>query len=324
MLGIRDGRVKGVPSLYRFVRFLLPLGIATLVLIGATPALAATAPVLPCRVDFPCPPPPFGGPRYFPQTGFRIEQDAFWDYFQRRGGVPTFGYPTSRTFTLLGYPTQFFQRQVMQLWPDGSVHLLNLLDPGMLPYTTFNYSTFPALDPQLVAAAPTPTDPNYGSDTLSFVRAHAPNSWNGLPVAFAQAYFGTVTPAAAFPGQAASSPQVQALLPLVQLEVWGLPTSAPAYDPTNHNFVYLRLQRGILMFDAGCGCTQAVLFGDYLKAVIEDENLPADLAAEASGSAYFAQYAPSQPNWLARPAQLPNTNLTAAFTRPPLPLVSGG
>jgi hypothetical protein len=294
-------------------------------LLGATPTFAASTPITPCPVYIsPCPPPPFGPPRYFRQTGFRIDEDAFWNYFQRRGGVTTFGYPTSRTFELTGYRTQFFQRQVMQLWPDGSVHLLNLLDSGLMPYTTFNFSAFPAPDPQIIAAAPNPTDPNYGAEAISFIRSYATDTWNELPVAFARTYFGTVTPEAAFPGQAASSPQVLALLPLVQLEVWGLPTSAPAYDPNNHNFVYLRFQRGVMMFDESCACTQGVLFGDYLKAIIEDKGVPTDLSAEASGSAYFAQYAPSQPNWLARPAQLPNTDLTSAFSPTPLPLASGG
>ena len=32
-------------------------------------------------------------PRLFAQTGYRVDRDAFWDYFTRRGGVTTFGYP---------------------------------------------------------------------------------------------------------------------------------------------------------------------------------------------------------------------------------------
>ena len=67
-------------------------------------------------------------PRYFAETGFRVGNDRFWDYFQRRGGVRTFGYPTSREFQLQGFRVQFFQRGVLQLWPDGSVKTLNLLD----------------------------------------------------------------------------------------------------------------------------------------------------------------------------------------------------
>lgn len=34
-------------------------------------------------------------PRYFSQTGYRIDNDAFWNFFQGRGGVSTFGYPVA-------------------------------------------------------------------------------------------------------------------------------------------------------------------------------------------------------------------------------------
>ena len=54
-------------------------------------------------------------PRFFSQTNFRIDNDAFWDFFQHRGGVRTFGYPVSRQFQLDGFPVQIFQREVMQL-----------------------------------------------------------------------------------------------------------------------------------------------------------------------------------------------------------------
>lgn len=299
------------------LRALILTGLLTF--LAAAPALAdaPAAQEIACIVGRPCPPTP---PGYFRQTGFAITQAQFLNYFERRGGVPTFGYPVSRTVRFLGYPTQFFQRQVMQLWPDGSVHLLNLLDAAFMPYATFNYSTMPTVDPQLVAAAPSPSDPNYGAEAIAFVRAHAPDTWNGLPVGFSRAFFGTVSPAAAFPNQAASSPQVQALLPLVQLEVWGLPTSQPAYDPNNHGFVYLRFQRSVLMYDSACDCTHGLLFGDYLKAIITNRNLPTDVAKEAANSRFLAQYAPGQPGWLARPDQLPDTDLTEAFSPLLLPL----
>ena len=69
---------------------------------------------------------PAGGPvraqqdaRYFADTGFRIDDDQIWDYFTKRGGARTFGLPTSRTFTFMGAPTQFFQRQVVQKAQGG-------------------------------------------------------------------------------------------------------------------------------------------------------------------------------------------------------------
>ena len=91
-------------------------------------------------------------PRFFEETGFRIDNDAFWAYFSQRGGVRTFGYPVSRDFPLLGFDVQIFQRVVLQRQPDGSVRTLNLLDEGLLPYTQLNGSVFPAPDPALVAA----------------------------------------------------------------------------------------------------------------------------------------------------------------------------
>src|SRR5581483_10188973 len=63
--------------------------------------------------------------RFFSQTGFRVDNDTFWDYFNARGGLPTFGYPTSRTFQFLGFTTQFFQRRIMQIGPNGQARLLN-------------------------------------------------------------------------------------------------------------------------------------------------------------------------------------------------------
>src|SRR5215470_18600638 len=102
-------------------------------------------------------------PRFFSQTNFRIDNDAFWNFFQGRGGIPTFGFPVSRQFKLDGFQVQIFQRNIMQLQADGGVQTLNLLDPGLMPYTRINGSTFPAPDPALVAATPPVSDPNYDS-----------------------------------------------------------------------------------------------------------------------------------------------------------------
>src|SRR5438552_10629213 len=127
---------------------------------------------------------PTSDPRFFSQTGYRIDTDAFWNFFQQRGNVRTFGYPVSRTFMLDGFQVQIFQREVMQLQPDGGVQTLNLLDPGLMPYTLVNGSTFPPPDPAVVAGAPPVSDPNYLQDILDFVRSQAPDVWNGEPVNF--------------------------------------------------------------------------------------------------------------------------------------------
>jgi hypothetical protein len=246
--------------------------------------------------------------RFFSQTGFRIDNDSFWDFFQHRGGVRTFGYPVSRAFKLDGFPVQIFQREVMQLWPDGGVHTLNLLDAGLLPYTRINGSTFPAPDPAVIGATPTPNDPAYATRIVQFVQEQAPNSFDGEPVSFAQTFDSTVS--------AQDSPDTpDSLLPLFDLDIWGAPTSHPARDPNNNNFIYQRFQRGIIHYDKGCGCTQGLLLADYLKSVITGQNLPADLASQVQTSRYYKQYAPGQPLSLARPNDLPGSDLTSAFVQ---------
>src|SRR5262252_10195804 len=121
-------------------------------------------------------------PRYFSQTGYRIDNDAFWNFFQGRGGIPTFGYPVSRTFKLVGFQVQIFQRLVMQLQPDGSVQTLNLLDPGLMPYTKINGSTYPAPDPAIVSATPPVSSPNYDTAIIQFTQQTAPDTFEGQPV----------------------------------------------------------------------------------------------------------------------------------------------
>src|SRR5205085_10748434 len=108
------------------------------------------------------------GGLYFSETGFAVDEPRFVDYFTRRGGIATFGFPISRTIRFQGVPTQFFQRVVIQLWPDGAVQPLNLLDPGLLPYTHINGSSFPAPNERLAALAPAPGQPGYSQEVLEF------------------------------------------------------------------------------------------------------------------------------------------------------------
>jgi len=245
--------------------------------------------------------------RFFPQTGFRIDDDVIFDYFNRRGGVNTFGFPVSRTFLFQGFLVQFFQRRIVQIGPNGNARLLNVLDPGLLPFTSFNFATFPAFDPSLAASAFPATDQ---AATLAFVRAHAPDTVNGMPTNFFQTFINTVSASVAFPRGGDPS-----LLPGFDLEMWGIPTSAPSVDPHNHNFINLRFQRGIMMFDASCTCTRAVLLADYLKSIITGNNLPADLNQEAMNSPFYKQYDPGAPRSVRNPSLLPNTDLTDAFTK---------
>jgi hypothetical protein len=216
-------------------------------------------------------------PRAFVQTGFRIDRDSFWEYFSHRGGVSTFGYPVSRDFPFEGCTAQFFQRIVMQQCGTNGVGTMNLLDDGLLPYTHMNGSSFPPSDGTLTAATPKVSDPNYASGILDFVRVTAQDTFDGQTVNFKKTFFNTITPQIA----GTDDPNI---LGLLDLEIWGAPTSNPAYDPSNHNFIYQRFQRGIMHYDKTCGCTQGLLLADYLKALITGENLPPDLAEQAAKS----------------------------------------
>src|SRR5438552_5664297 len=209
--------------------------------------------------------------RFFEQTRYRIDRDAFWDFFQKRGGLRSFGYPVSREFTLFGCQTQLFQRLAMQQCGDNGVGTLNVLEDGFLPYAHFQGSTVPAPDPALISAAPLPSDPAWGSKAIDFVRANAPETFDGEPVKFFSTFGSTVGLDDAFPQGNGDA----GLLPLLNLQLWGLPTSTPAYDPTNNEFIYMRFQRGMMHYDTGCRCTRRLLLADYLKAVLTGNRLPA-------------------------------------------------
>jgi N-acetylmuramoyl-L-alanine amidase len=226
--------------------------------------------------------PPTTDARYFEQTRYRISEEAFWTYFQRRGGVRSLGYPVSNTFSLFGMQTQIFQRQVLQLRPDGGVQTMNLLDEGLMPYTKMNGSTFPAPDPNVINQSPKPGAANYHAQALQFVRDVAPDTWDGQAVNFSKTFFSTVRLEDAYPNGAPADGAT--LAPYFNLEIWGLPTSRPTPDPTNGNFIYQRFQRGIMHFDKSCGCTQGLLLADYFKAILTRQNLPADLAEQAKAN----------------------------------------
>ncbi len=253
---------------------------------------------------------PAAAARSFPETGYSITNDKIQDYFDHRGGVRVFGYPISRDFDFMGTRVQFFQRAVLQIQPGGGVGLINLLSDDLLPYTHINGSVFPSADAQLLAAAPSASDPDFASKALDFVRQNAPDNWEGMQTNFFSTFNSTVTAQDAFPNGGDAG-----LLPLINLEIWGLPTSKPTYDPNNGNFVYLRFQRGIMHFDKTSGVTQGILLGDYLKSVITGQNLPSDLAQQAQGSKLYRQYDNNVMGGVARPADLPGTTLFAAFEK---------
>lgn len=243
-------------------------------------------------------------------TGYRLVNPAFRDYFDHRGGVRTFGYPVSNEFLLLGTRVQILQRQVVQIRPDGAVGTLNLLDNGLMPIWGLNGSRFPESDLDLIASAPQVDDPAYAEKALAFVVENAPDSWDGLQVGFGSAFRASVSCTEAFGETEVCSDD---LLGLLGLEVWGLPTSRPARDPTNADFVYQRFQRGIMHYDARANATNGLLIGDWFKRVLLNAELPADLARQADDWAFLGQYDSARPYALARPAELPASSLIGAF-----------
>jgi hypothetical protein len=236
-------------------------------------------------------------------TGFCIQNPAFLEYYLSRGQERTLGFPISNEFTLEGFRVQFFQRVVLQM-NQGAVARLNLLDPDIMPLTRANASVFPGPDASLAASAPQVGSATYADDVVGFVRNVSPNSFNGQSVRFFDTFLGTVPP------QPGASP---ATMTLLNLEIWGLPTSQPAADPGNGGFIYQRYQRGIMHYRSECGCTEGILIGEYFKAVLTGANLPSDLEADMQGSRYYRQYAPGLPGAVARPNQLPSTDLSGAF-----------
>jgi hypothetical protein len=257
----------------------------------------------------------------FPETGFCITNPQFAEYFQLRGGVRIMGYPISRSFTLEGFEVQFFQRVVLQM-QGGQVQRLNVLDPNIMPMTRANQSVFPGPDPAIAAQAPQVGAPNYAQQVVEFVRRVAPDTFNGQPVGFFNLFNTTVPVEIAFAGQTPNPD----LVTLLNLEIWGLPTSNPAPDPGNGGFIYQRFQRGIMHFRAEVPVTEGILVGEYLKSVITGRALPPDLAADMAGSRFLGQYSPGSPGWIARAGELPGTDMTNAFepgtgnvTPPPAP-----
>jgi hypothetical protein len=266
---------------------------ASFTIVAATPAATA----VPAVTAAPTANPTANAPtvahddRYFGQTGYSIDNDQVWSFFQTYGGVNAFGFPTSRTITFLGCPVQFFQRQIIQVCPSQGPALINLLDPEIFPYTKVNGSTFPGPDDQMKASTPPVGSPTYAADITTFIEQNVPDNANGQPVNFFQQFNN-----------------------LGGLTIWGAPISHPAPDPSNGNFVYQRFQRGIMHFIAGTG-TESILLADYLKAIIMNQNVPPDLLAQSQGSKYFNQYCPGTDLWLCRPGELAGTDFTFAFER---------
>ncbi len=243
------------------------------------------------------------------EDGYSVSNPKFRHYRDHRGGERVLGLSISREFTLMGSKTQLFQRGAIQQHADWSIGWLDITGEDILPYTHFGGLTVPPIDPALVKAAPRPDDPDVTAKTLAFVQANSPDEWEGMRTLFYSTFAGTVTYRDAFPLADADQAQV----PLVNLETWGIPISRPARDPRNHDFVYLRFQRGILHYDRSSGETKWLPVGEFLKALITGQNLPTDLEQEAKESKLYRQYDNSKPLGLGKSNLLPDTDLFAAF-----------
>lgn len=268
----------------------------TLLAAAVTPVANAPTPTpVPVTAPTPAPAPNLNAPaivhddRYFAQTGYRIDNDEVWSFFEQYGGVGTFGYPTSRMMTFLGCPVQMFQRHIIQDCAGQGAALINLLDPEIFPYTQVNGSTFPAPDLTIKSNTPQVGASTYAADISTFINQNVPDSFNGQPVNFLQTFNS-----------------------LGGLVIWGAPISPPAPDPTNASFIYQRFQRGVMHYIAGTG-TESVLLADYLKSIIMNQNVPPDLLQQSRETRFFNQYCPGQTMSLCRPDDLPGTDLTFAF-----------
>jgi hypothetical protein len=249
-------------------------------------------------VPIPVAPPVTHDNRYFSVTGFRIDNDAFYNFFLSLGGVDTFGFPVSRQFGFLGCQSQILQRAILQqCGQTAPVALMNLLDPEIFPYSRINGSVFPEPNSAIKDRTPQVGSPGYDQAIIQFVQQVAPNTFNGQPVNFYQTF-----------NQNGG------------LVMWGAPISNPAADPSNSQFIYQRFQRGIMHFTVGQG-TRGILLADYLKSVMlgptwapqKGSSLPPDLNQQAQGSPQYAQYCPGETRWMCRPNALPGTDLTYAF-----------
>jgi hypothetical protein len=98
----------------------------------------------------------------------------------------------------------------------------------------FDGLTIPQPDPALAFITPSPDQPNYDARVAAFLDATVPDTWNGQPVAF----LSTVND--------------------VGVDTTGLPTSAPAVDPNNPNFIYQRFQNDVLFYNGTEGTTSVL------------------------------------------------------------------
>jgi len=247
---------------------------------------------------------------FFQETGYAVAEGPIASYFVARGGVRTFGPPVSNQFPLLGSNIQIFRDHMLKMEPNGSVSTVNLFAMNAIPFRNIGGRIVPEIDQALLATAPPAGAPNYAAQVQAFIQTNAPDTWEGLPVGFYQAFLKTVSYEDAFPNGGE-----RALLPGFAHEVWGVPLSRPVRDAQNPDFVLQRWERGVMVWSRQSGAVTAVPLGETFKAVLTGQGLGPERTAAAAGSPFLLQLNPASPNGIARPADLPNTLLANAFTQ---------
>jgi hypothetical protein len=250
--------------------------------------------------------------RFFTQTGFRIDDDAFWNYFQRMGGQRVFGYPLSRPIRLNGLKVQIFQNRALERLPSGEVISLSLLGPVFLPYRGNLVGSALAPDSYVLhVESPLRDEPNIGLRAWSFVKSHTSDvSDQGAATEFQTTYFGTVTCQDVYYDRACPDVTMRFL----NFDLWGYPLSDPAPDPTQPNIMYQVFERGILRVDTSAHTMLTLAIGQIWQSLITGRDLTPELNVEAADSIYWRQYNNlNVEDGLHWPDDLPNSSLVSGF-----------
>ena len=231
-----------------------------------------------------------------------MDNDGFWEIFEKLGRQRGLGMPISRTFRLLGRPTQIFERGILQIAPEGHSYIVSLMEDELFfPYESINGSIFPKYDISLVSQAPVPGSEDYDLGIIEYLKQWVPDEIEGQSVKFLDTY------------KSAIRDGDEDIRVLANLPVWGIATSHPQHDPANPRVIYQRFERGMMVYEQGCKCTRVLPLGDLFKAVLTGQNLPADFETQQPNSPFLRQYDAEANSGPFRKDQLPETDLTYAF-----------
>lgn len=245
-------------------------------------------------------------------SGFSLSDPLIATYFRQHGGAAALGNPISGPMRLLGSRVQLFQRQAIEVKPDGSVGTLNLVDGDFMPLATVAGPGM-AADKGLLARMPRPGPPDYPQQASAYVDSAAPNDWNGVRVRFGATYR-SMLKCSDLPGV---TPCTGATLLNLVDDLYGLPTGKPVADPRSPDYVYLRYQRGVMVYSRTANDTQWLLLGELFKQILLGNQLPPEVLDQISASPlyarFYAQYDSLARDGVARPDELPGTSLAGAF-----------